>query len=790
MQLWGQSYRVSASARGGGGGKRAQGACACAWGVHACPWASSWLGCPRLTDACLIDPVRLGSYWGNESINLTGIVGMTNNMINPLRLFQERRTRQNCPELNHDPINVGLTRWSRNFPDKGADTHSSLNGTLKSSLEILRTLLGVDRWKTAHNPRCTDRQRRHSGTYGNAYARANLDLASAGFTFTPSGDANQGPICTASSYLQTCYGPGGYIRDIWAAADYRKAIGELINGDWIDEDTLSVVARMQTFNPQTGCFIFTDIIFEVNVFGTVRPEHRTRTACEHTLELRGGDVMWTTFALPTYYSVVYWMGGAYAVLLVLRHVEVLHEMWLRLRKEGYFDIIATFDPLAADILDPVSGARSGSALLRFLAVRSSDPEGMERSVRIAYWVSDICQLVLFVGAGASYFAHQNTVRNLMKAKGTFDNQKFVDLSPMADSEMLLRAFLSFALYCALVRSVSFMILRMEIRGRLTALKSTAPLMTALFVMLVHLMFAFLIIGSLLFGSFSEYYAKILSPSSFSSILEIIIGDATVIALLLSELSTQDIGVHVSGIVFFLALVIIFFFFGTAVIVAIEGEAWSDATVHLQWRRARRVERRKTLTRIAKALKDQKSTIAEFSRRSDYELMKLIEDLEEYQLLEEEESQHEADQLDPALLKKGRREWSLTRPRLRKLSSVCRLRLLARAGKKKATRFAPINLETEEISEPVEEDNTTLVEWLEELSRCSDSDDEDHRFRTFISKIDNFLNGFIRSVSFSGASRSVTPQAPAKSVAEAFRQLQLGAAMDVEVLDEKLNASKS
>ena len=69
--------------------------------------------------------MRLGSYWGNESINLTGIVGMTNNMINPLRLFQERRTRQNCPELNHDPINVGLTRWSRNFPDKGADTHSS-----------------------------------------------------------------------------------------------------------------------------------------------------------------------------------------------------------------------------------------------------------------------------------------------------------------------------------------------------------------------------------------------------------------------------------------------------------------------------------------------------------------------------------------------------------------------------------------------------------------------------------------------------------------------------------------
>jgi hypothetical protein len=40
--------------------------------------------------------MRLGSYWGNESINLTGIVGMTNNMINPLRLFQERRTRQSC----------------------------------------------------------------------------------------------------------------------------------------------------------------------------------------------------------------------------------------------------------------------------------------------------------------------------------------------------------------------------------------------------------------------------------------------------------------------------------------------------------------------------------------------------------------------------------------------------------------------------------------------------------------------------------------------------------------------
>ncbi|KOO27914.1 polycystic kidney disease and receptor for egg jelly-like protein [Chrysochromulina tobinii] len=276
-------------------------------------------------------------YWGNESINLTGIVGMTNNMINPLRLFQER----------------------------------------------------------------------------------------------------------------------GYIRDIWAAADYRKAIGELINGDWIDEDTLSVVARMQTFNPQTGCFIFTDIIFEVNDFGT---------------------------------------------------------------------------------------------------------------------------LVLFVGAGASFFAHQDTVRNLIKAKGTFDNRNFVDLSPMADSEMLLRAFLSFALYCALVRSVSFMILRMEIRVRLTALKSTAPLIATLFVMLVHLMFAFLIIGSLLFGTSrsSDYYTEIVSPSSFYSFLEIIIGDATVLKLFLSELSTQGIGEQLSGILFYLALVIIFFFFGTAVIVAIEGTSRPDS----------------------------------------------------------------------------------------------------------------------------------------------------------------------------------------------------------------------
>ena len=730
--------------------------------------------------------MRLGSYWGNESINLTGIVGMTNNMINPLRLFQERRTRQSCSELNHDPINVGLARWSRSFSDKEEDTQSSLNGTLRSSLEILRSLLGVDRWKTAQTPRCTDRQRRHSGTYGNAYARANLDLASAGFTFTPSGDANQGPICTVSSYLQTCYGPGGYIRDIWAAADYRKAIGELINGDWIDEDTLSVVARMQTFNPQTGCFIFTDIIFEVNDFGTVRPEQRTRTACEHTLELRGGDVMWTTFALPTYNSVVYWMGGVYAVLLVLRHVEVLHEMWLRLRKERYFDMIATFDPLAADILDPVSGARSGSALLRFLAARSSDPEGMERSVRIAYWVSDICQLVLFVGAGASFFAHQDTVRNLIKAKGTFDNRNFVDLSPMADSEMLLRAFLSFALYCALVRSVSFMILRMEIRVRLTALKSTAPLIAALFVMLVHLMFAFLIIGSLLFGTSrsSDYYTEIVSPSSFYSFLEIIIGDATVLKLFLSELSTQGIGEQLSGILFYLALVIIFFFFGTAVIVAIEGEAWSHATVLLQRRRERRIERRKTLARIAKALKDQKSTTAEFSRRTDFELMKLIEALEEYQLLEEEESQHEADQLDPALLEKGRKKSSSSR--LGRLSSVRRLRLLAR-GKKKDTRFAPINLGTNEKSEPVEKDNTTLEEWLEELSSCSDSDDEDNRFRTFIRKIDNFLNGFIRSVPFTGTSRPDSPQAPAESAAEDIRRLQLGAAMNVEVFDEKLKS---
>ena len=62
-----------------------------------------------------------------------------------------------------------------------------------------------------------------------------------GFTHTADAEAEGDRYCGHYG----CYGPGGYVVDVWGAADYRVIIDRLISDGWIDERTQSVAAQLQ-----------------------------------------------------------------------------------------------------------------------------------------------------------------------------------------------------------------------------------------------------------------------------------------------------------------------------------------------------------------------------------------------------------------------------------------------------------------------------------------------------------------------------------------------------------------
>ena len=78
-----------------------------------------------------------------------------------------------------------------------------------------------------------------------AAAKGLLSVAvpSEGFYYTPAANlTSTAAFETCGAYgspatptTSTCYGPGGYIKDIWAAAEYRSGIQGLLEDNWIDE---------------------------------------------------------------------------------------------------------------------------------------------------------------------------------------------------------------------------------------------------------------------------------------------------------------------------------------------------------------------------------------------------------------------------------------------------------------------------------------------------------------------------------------------------------------------------
>jgi hypothetical protein len=136
------------------------------------------------------------------------------------------------------------------------------------------------------------------------------------------------PICSATS----CYGPEGYIRDVWAARDYRGAVQELMEAGWIDDMTRSVAVRLQLGNPQTGCLTIADITFMFEKSGYVNSKLVIKSACAGMgMAFRTRDELWRGEIIPIsamhpFFITTYCFLGLYAQRLLMVIIEVIRRV--------------------------------------------------------------------------------------------------------------------------------------------------------------------------------------------------------------------------------------------------------------------------------------------------------------------------------------------------------------------------------------------------------------------------------------------------------------------------------
>jgi hypothetical protein len=156
--------------------------------------------------------------------------------------------------------------------------------------------------------------------------------AAAGAVFKP----YSSPVCLGPRLDTTpggggCFGPSGYIRDVYAARDYRATIEELLNYEWIDDHTYVMAIRMQVVNPQIGCLIAADISFVQSGGGTVKSDLKMGIACVESHDIQSTtdlDSLWSGEFLPlssigSWTAFTYFAAFCYGLLLVRRQVKMV-----------------------------------------------------------------------------------------------------------------------------------------------------------------------------------------------------------------------------------------------------------------------------------------------------------------------------------------------------------------------------------------------------------------------------------------------------------------------------------
>lgn len=395
-----------------------------------------------------------------------------------------------------------------------------------------------------------------------------------GFTYTNAFDSGQEKFCVHSNESETnveakCIGPAGYIRDIWPAGDYRAGINDLLDGRWLDAATENVGIRVQTFNPQTVSFTFVDIVFEITGFYHAIPaiavqSFRPRPASS---ALGAGASWFTDQPFAGYYAFIYITLLVYFFIMVLVQVEIALYAH-RLHKRG------------RSVFDSFTSARN-----RFDASVDMGLGYQLAQTRAHVYLVDTVQLLMlttYIILDAIYSAD---VSRILTEKGSPVNQKFVDLRPMANSQLNVDAYESFLLLFFICRCITFVAYQFEwLAIRFRRLRAILTAFVALMFITANIIFAF----AQLYQRLADAAGKFTS-SFFGSVLlltEVMLG------VFHNEFFTFPIGASARIIALSTIFDFLFYVLGhltiSSLAIAILGEAFADSSEVITRQKMRRV----------------------------------------------------------------------------------------------------------------------------------------------------------------------------------------------------------
>jgi len=527
-----------------------------------------------------------------------GSFATTNNLISALTLSQTRRTRTHS---------VGACKGLfRNYPSQG-DT--MVDGFPPCSASGVST-----------------------APFGQAYEATGVEPApDSGFAYETVDDSRA--VCVLRGFLgirdnsNKCAGPSGYLKRIWSASDYRRDILALLDNGWIDRSTLTVNVHMVALNHQTGCMADINIHFA---------SHRTPgqyvvypqivTQCRHgssNFDVRSYDRVVNSWLSITRLVVVI-IGACYAARLFYFGVKVAKRVCSYLNVENAADVLLQrsqrLQLTTHYVLDLVLGCwlvamiavefATAHAMANYFAEYKDavvDAQGLD--VQEQYLVTRSALSAAFVQRGASASACQReqmlcTRQDLESALRGLDAARFATM-PWSGSRYNLsdidfrvttlpfsingtlrsfpvqliianRAVYAFALFFAMLKAVRYLRVFKAFRVRYTALITSISYMARYFLFISHLITAFAVAGTSLFGSdihFDDSFAD-LQSAYFHLIQQLCFAQR--------ELDEQlfDYDVRKSSMLGF-AFVAMFTFVvvlsGSAIIISIICEYWAIST---------------------------------------------------------------------------------------------------------------------------------------------------------------------------------------------------------------------
>ena len=471
-----------------------------------------------------------------------------------------------------------------------------------------------------------------------AEAAAAAVRAAAGAVFKPSSS----PVCLGPRLETTpggggCFGPSGYIRDVYAARDYRATIEELLNYEWIDDHTYVMAIRMQVVNPQIGCLIAADVSFLQSGGGTVKSDLVMGIACVESHDIQSTtdlDSLWSGEFIPlssigSWTAFTYFAAFCYGLLLVRRQVKMAMKCRsaskVKPQKAGGHEatqdepltMLSAFikflnGPYVLDTMCLVLLFTLFVLRLRYAAVTHAlmteqlqhRRTALESSGKLAE-VTDVWDQVQALsnvtlreaslrslkssaGLGGVWIPSDALVSEKINATLLFDQEiPFVDMRPITALYEDITGVSSFILPLFVLKFFRYFQFHKPLQMRYNKYGRTLISVLIYVVFIVHFMLAFVFLGQIIFGPHLDAFASTTQCSI--SLATLLVGNALTGAQLINLAHGMDVQMKIMAYTFIFLFIVLLCITAMSMLISVFNEAHGDSTVVIMREQQRRTK---------------------------------------------------------------------------------------------------------------------------------------------------------------------------------------------------------